>query len=219
MKTERSRIIVKSGYLFIITNFLLAAFNLVVGLISHSIAISSDAAHSLIDAVSGVLVVATEKLTRRKRFADKRHKIERYTTIGIAVIIILAGVHLIIESIEKIHDTEEVEYSLATVIILIASIVAKLLLAIYLKRQGKVHDSKVLIASGAETMNDMLISVAVLASVIIYYIWHINIEAYISILISLIIFKVGLEFIFPHLSKHHHHHLEQNPDHDHCGKA
>ena len=56
MDHKRSAIIVKSGYLFILTNFLLAAFNLVVGLLSGSLAITSDAAHSLIDAASGFVL-------------------------------------------------------------------------------------------------------------------------------------------------------------------
>ncbi|MBR3595179.1 cation diffusion facilitator family transporter [Candidatus Saccharibacteria bacterium] len=219
MEKSRSQVIIKSGYLFIATNFLLAALNLVVGLLAHSLAITSDAAHSLIDAISGFLVVASEKILGRKKYADRRDKIERITTIAIALIILAAGIHIVIEAIEKLRDPETVEYSLATLIILIVSIGLKLALALYLKKQGRTHKSKVLLASGAETMNDMLISVAVLLSIVVYFIWGINIEAYISLAISLVIFKIGLEFIFPHLSRHHHHPLEQNPDHDHCGKS
>ncbi len=213
MKTERSKVVVKSGILFIVTNFLLAVFNLIVGLISHSIAITTDATHSLIDAVSGVLVIATEKIAERKKYAEKRERIERLATIGIAIIIILAGIHIILEAIEKLTDHSEVDYSLATIIVLIGSIIAKLLLAVYLKKRGQKYKSKVLAASGAETMNDMLISLSVLVSIIIYFIWGIDIEAYVSLGIALIIFKIGLEFIFPNLSKHHHHPLETDPSH------
>jgi len=213
MESKRSRVVIKSGILFILTNFFLAVFNLVVGIISHSVAITSDAAHSLIDAVSGVLVVITEKIARHKRFAARREKVERLATIIIAIIIILAGVHIIIEAIEKLTNPEEVDYSIATVIVLIGSIAAKLALALCLKKRGEKYKSKVLSASGAETMNDMLISAAVFVSIVIYYIWKIDIEAYVSLAISLVIFKIGLEFIFPHLSKHHHHHLEQDSNH------
>ena len=206
MEKERSKIIVKSGYLFVLTNFLLAAFNLVVGLLANSLAIISDAAHSLIDAVSGFLVVISEKIAKRK--------IERATTIAIAIIILAAGVHIVIESIEKLSEPDSVpEYSIATIIVLIGSTIAKFALATYLNRRGDQYKSKVLSASGAETMNDMLISLAVLASVLVYFAWGINIEAYISLGISLVIFKIGLEFIFPKLSKHHHHPLETDPSH------
>lgn len=213
MEEKRSKVIVKSGIYFIATNFLLAVLNLIVGTLSHSIAITSDAAHSLIDAISGFFVIGSEKLPKRKNLAEKRQKIERGTTILIAVVIILAGAHVVYEAIEKLINPEPVEYSIATVIILVASIILKLTLALYLKERGKIHKSTVLQASGAETMNDMLISVAVLVSIIVYLIWGIDIEAYISLAISLIIFKIGLEFIFPKISHHHHHPLEQDPSH------
>lgn len=219
MEKERSKVIVKSGYLFILVNFLLAVFNIIVGVLSNSLAIISDATHSLIDSISGILIIVSEKLSNHKKLTDYRAKIERATTIIIAIIIIIAGLHIIVESVEKIIEPEEVHYSLPTIIVLIASIIAKYSLASYLKKQGKKYKSSVLNASSAETVNDTLISVAVFFSMLIYQIWKVDIEAYISIIISIIIIKVGIEFIFPHLSHHHHHHFETNSDHDHCQKT
>lgn len=218
MESNRSKIIVKSGYLFILTNFLLAIFNVIIGLLSNSLAIVSDAAHSLIDATSGFLIIISEKLAQLKKFSERREKIERLTTIIVALIIIASGVEILVASIKNIVSPEEVDYSLPVIVILIISIIAKFILATYLKKQGKKFNSKVLAASGAETLNDTWISVAVLASAVVYLIWRVNLEPYISTIISAIIIKVGLEFIFPHFSRHHHHPLEQNPDHDHCNK-
>ena len=165
---ERSKVVVRSGLVFILTNFLLAVFNLVVGLISGSIAISSDAVHSLIDAISGFVIVGCERLLRHGRFSKNRGKIERIATIVIALIIVAAGVHIVIEAIEKIIHPEEVEYSIWTIVVLVGSIVAKLMLALYLKNNGKKYKSDVLVASSAETMNEMMISVAVFISIIVY---------------------------------------------------
>ena len=194
---ERSKIIIRSGVVFILVNSLLAIFNLVVGLLSGSIAISSDAVHSLIDAASGFIIVGCERLLRHGRFSNNRKKIERIATIIIALIIIAAGVHIVVESIEKIISPEEVEYSIWTIVVLVGSILAKLWLALYLKANGKEYKSDVLNASSAETLNDMLISVAVFISIVVYMAFGLDIEAYISILVALIIFKIGLEFIFP----------------------
>lgn len=216
MKQDRSKTIIQSGWLFIAVNFLLAIFNVGIGILSNSLAIMSDAMHSLTDSVTGVLVILSEKLASHHKLSDYRVKIERTTTIIIASIIILLGAELVVSSIKNIITPEEVDYSTEVIVILVVSIMAKFLLARYLKNTGKNIKSDVLVASGAETMNDTWISVAVLVSAVIYLIWHINIESYISIVIALIIIKVGLEFIFPHLSHHHHHHLEQDPDHDHC---
>lgn len=217
MKNDRSKTIVKCGYLFIAANFLLAVLNIIIGLISGSLAITSDAIHSLIDSVSGFIIIISEKLANHHKLTDYRAKIERITTIIIAIIIIAAGIHIIIESIEKIIEPEPVGFSVWTFIVLIVSIIIKYSLAFYLKKKGKALKSGVLIASAAETINDTWISVAVLASVIIYMLFHVDIEAYVSIIIAIIIIKIGLEFIFPHISHHHHHPLETDPDHDHCG--
>ena len=218
MERVRSKTIVNAGYLFILINFLLSVFNIVVGLLSNSLAIVSDAIHSLIDSVSGFLIVISEKLANHKKLTMHRAKIERVTTVIIALIIIVAGIHILVESIEKIMVPEEVEYSFVTIVVLVASIATKYLLADYLKKTGRKVKSKVLIASGAETMNDTWISIAVLISAIIYLIWHVDIEAYVSIVIAVVIMKVGLEFIFPHISHHHHHHLEHDTNHNHLEK-
>lgn len=213
MKKGRSQTIVKSGYLFILINFLLAIFNIIVGVLSNSLAIASDAIHSLSDSISGFLIIISEKLAINRKFSNYRVKIERITTIVIALIIVAIGIEIIVLSIKNIITPEEVDYSFPVIIVLVVSTATKYLLARYLKNTGETINSSVLIASAAETMNDTWISVTVLFSAIIYLIWHVNIESYVSILIALIIVKIGLEFIFPHLSKHHHHHLEQDPDH------
>lgn len=210
---ERSKVIVKSGVIFILVNFLLAVFNLVIGLISGSIAISSDAVHSLIDAISGFIIVGCERLLKHGKFSKSRKKIERIATSIIAMIIIAAGVHISVESVEKIITPDEVEYSIWTVVVLVGSIAAKLWLALYLKNNGKKYNSDVLTASSAETFNDMLISVAVFISILIYMLFKVDIEAYISLGVALIIFKIGFEFLFPDMSHHHHHPLESDHSH------
>lgn len=215
---ERSRVILKSGWLFILVNFLLAVFNFVVGIISNSLAIASDAVHSLIDAVSGVLIIISEKIASRHKNVELRNKIERGTTVAIAIIILLVGLEVAVSSVKEIITPSEVDYSTPTIIILIVSVIVKWAFALYLKKKGTLYKSDVLNASGAETLNDALISVVVLFAAEVHILWGLNIEAYVSAAISVIIFKVGLEFIFPHISHHHHHPLDVHPDHDHCGK-
>ena len=215
---ERSRVIIKSGWLFILVNFLLALFNMLVGILSNSLAIASDAIHSLIDSVSGLLIIVSEKLASKRRFVERRKIIERVTTIIIAVIIVLVGIEIVVSSFKNIITPGEVDYSVPTIIILVASIITKWAFAVYLKKKGAQFKSEVLKASGAETMNDAWISIAVLLSVVIYLIWHVNVESYISLVIAFVIIKVGVEFIFPHLSLHHHHPFDSDPDHDYCGK-
>ena len=201
---EHSKTVVKAGAIAIIVNLLLAVFKIIIGSISNSVAVSSDALHGLVDTLSGVIVIVSEKIGSNKKLKADHEKIEHIGAIVIAMIIIIVGIHIIVESIENIIEPEEIEYSWSIVVVLIASIIAKLLLGRFLKSTGKKVNSDTLIASSVETINDSIISGAVLLSILIYIIWHINIEAYISLIISLIILKLGLELIFPKFFQNHH---------------
>lgn len=197
--------VIKAGFIAICVNLLLAVFKIIIGIISNSLAIMSDAIHGLVDTFSGIIVIASEKLGSSKKLHKSHEEIEHIGAILIAIIIIAVGIHIIIESIEKIITPEEVEYSAPVIIVLIGSIVTKLLLGRYLRRTGTEVKSDTLIASSVETINDCIISGAVLLSAIIYLIWQVDIEAYISLVISAVIIQFGLGLIFPKLSHHHHH--------------
>ena len=76
------------------------------------------------------IIIISEKLSNHHKFSEYRAKIERITTIIIALIIILVGVEIVILSIKNIILPEEVDYSAPAIIVLIVSIIAKYLLAI-----------------------------------------------------------------------------------------
>ncbi|MBR3256570.1 cation diffusion facilitator family transporter [Candidatus Saccharibacteria bacterium] len=201
---EHSKTVVKAGAIAIIVNLLLAVFKIIIGSISNSVAVSSDALHGLVDTLSGVIVIVSEKIGSNKKLKADHEKIEHIGAIVIAMIIIIVGIHIIVESIEKIIEPEEIEYSWSIVVVLIASIIAKLLLGRFLKTTGKKVNSDTLIASSVETINDSIISGAVLVSILVYMIWHVNIEAYVSLIISFIVIKLGIELIFPKFFHYHH---------------
>lgn len=202
---NHSKAVLQAGYIAIATNLLLALFKIIVGALSSSLAITSDAIHGLVDTLSGIIVVASEKLGASKKFINNHEKIEHIGAILIAIIIIAVGIHIIIESIEGIiSPSEEISYSIPTILVLICSIIAKFILGKYLKDTGTKVKSDTLIASSIETVNDSAISGAVLISAIAHLLWQINIEPYISIFIAVIIIKLGLQLIFPKISTHHH---------------
>ena len=202
---KHNHTVLRAGYIAIATNLLLALFKILVGALSNSLAVMSDALHGLVDTLSGIIVVVSEKLGASHKFSKNHKTIERTGAILIAVIIIVVGIHIFVEAIEQlITPSDDITYSLPTVIVLISSLVVKLLLGKYLKRTGEAVHSDTLVASSVETINDSIISGAVLASALLHLLWHINAEPYITIAISIIIVKFGLQLIFP--SRFHHHH-------------
>ncbi len=197
-KTSREKTVIKTSIIGICANFLLAGFKATVGLASNSIAIVSDAINNLSDALSSIITIVGTKLANKA--PDKNHpygygRIEYMTSLIVSAIVLYAGITALIESIKKIITPEEVDYSTVTLIIIGVGILVKFLLGFYVKKKGRAVHSDSLVASGSDAFNDALLSIAVFASAIIYLIFKINIEAYVSAVLSIFIVKAGIELI------------------------
>ena len=193
---KRETVIIKTSILGIFINLLLVIFKAIVGLISNSIAIILDAVNNLSDALSSIITVISTKIADSE--PDKEHplghgRIEYLSAMIVAGIIFYAGITSLIESIKKIFNPEEVNYSNITFIILVVSILLKLLLGKYVKNIGEKFNSPSLVASGSDATFDAILSSSVLVSAILYIFTDINIEAYVGALISIFIIKSGIE--------------------------
>jgi len=83
--------VLKAGFLAVLVNLLLTGFKMTVGLLSNSVAITSDALHGLIDTISGFVVIISEKIGSVKRIKLSHEKIERIGAVFIALIILMVG--------------------------------------------------------------------------------------------------------------------------------
>ena len=198
MKDNREKVVIKTSVISIVSNIVLAGFKASVGLLAHSIAIISDAVNNLSDALSSIITIIGTKLAGKA--PDKEHpygygRIEYITSLVVSAIVLYAGITALVESIKKIINPEPVDYSTITIIILIAGIVVKFILGIYVKKKGKEVNSDSLVASGSDAFNDAILSISVLASAIIYMVFHFSIEAYVGVLLAIYIIKAGFELI------------------------
>jgi len=195
---DRSSQIIRTSVVGIATNVLLAGFKALVGVLSSSIAIVMDAVNNLSDALSSVITIIGTKLSQRP--ADREHpyghgRVEYFSAIIIAVIVIIAGVTSLIESIKKIITPTEPSYTTVTLIVIIVAIVAKLLLGWYVKSQGKKLKSDALIASGSDATFDAIITLATLISAGVMLIWGLSLDGIVGTLISIFIIKAGIEML------------------------
>ena len=104
---NRSQQIIRTSIIGIAANVLLAAFKAAVGILASSVAIIMDAVNNLSDALSSVITIIGTKLSQRP--ADREHpfgfgRIEYFSAIIIAVIVLSAGITSLIESVKKIFD-------------------------------------------------------------------------------------------------------------------
>ena len=198
MKNQREKVVVRTSVISILANIILAGFKAFIGLLAHSIAVISDAVNNFTDALSSIITIIGTKLAGKA--PDKKHpyghgRVEYVATFIVAGLVLYAGITALVESIKKIIHPEVSDYSAVTLVILIAAILIKFILGIYVKRMGKKVHSDSLVASGTDAFNDALLSISVLASAVIYLLFRISLEAYVGILLSIFILKSGFELI------------------------
>ena len=198
LEADRERLIVRTSIVGIVTNLLLAGFKAAVGIISHSIAITLDAVNNTSDALSSVVTIIGAKLGGKA--PDKKHplgygRIEYLSSMIVAAIILYAGITSAVESVKKIIHPEEADYGTASLVIVGVAIAVKLILGSYVKKQGEKANSSALTASGSDALFDAVLSASVLASAAIYLIWHISLEAYVGVIIAIVIIKAGIEMM------------------------
>ena len=195
---SRNQIIVRTSIIGILCNVLLAIFKAIVGVLSHSIAIIMDAVNNLSDAMSSLITIVGTKLSEKPQ--DKKHpfgygRVEYLSTTVISIIILYAGMTSLIESIKNLLSPVTPNYSNVILVIVCVAIIVKIFLGRYVKKIGESVQSDSLIASGIDAMNDSIISLSTLLAAIIYITTNISTEAYLGIIISLIILKSGFELL------------------------
>jgi cation diffusion facilitator family transporter len=195
---NRSKEIIRTSIIGIVANVLLAAFKATVGLLASSVAIIMDAVNNLSDALSSVITIIGTKLSARP--ADREHpfgygRVEYFSAIIIAVIVLSAGITSLIESVKKIFEPTEPDYNTVTLVVIVVAIVVKLVLGQFVKKQGKKLKSDALIASGSDALFDAVITLATLVSAGIMLLWHVSLDGILGALISVVIIKAGIEML------------------------
>ena len=195
---DRSREIIRTSWIGIAANVLLAGFKATVGLLASSVAIVMDAVNNLSDALSSVITIVGTKLSQRP--ADRKHpfgfgRVEYFSAIIIAVIVLSAGITSLIESVKKIFNPTEPTYTTLTLVVIVVAIVVKLVLGQYVKRKGEQLKSDALIASGSDALFDAVITLATLVSAGVMLLWGFSLDGILGALISLVIIKAGIEML------------------------
>ena len=200
----REKEIIKVSIIGIIANLFLAAFKAAIGALTNSIAITLDAVNNLSDVLSSMITIIGTRIASRK--PDKKHPLGHgrveYLSAGlIAIIVLYAGITSLVESVKKIINPSEPEYTNIALIIVAVAVVVKLVLGSYVKSKGKKLNSDSLVASGEDARLDAVISASTVVAALIYIFWGVSLESYLAALISLVIIKAGYEMISETLSE------------------
>lgn len=201
---SRDQIIIRTSIIGIIANIFLAAFKAVVGLLANSIAVVLDAVNNLSDALSSVITIIGTRLAKKQ--PDRKHpyghgRAEYLSSTIISVIVLYAGITSLVESVKKILHPEAPDYSTVSLLIIAVAVVVKIFLGSFFKKKGKEADSDSLVNSGQDALLDSVISASTLVAAIIYVASGASLEAYLGVIISVVIIRSGIEMLREAISR------------------
>lgn len=187
-----------TGIVGIILNFLLFSGKLFAGIITSSISIIADAINNLSDTGSSVITMVGFKLAGRP--ADSEHpfghgRIEYIASLFVSALILFMGFELEKGSIEKIINPEDISFNVISLVILGLSLLVKLYIFLYNRKIGSLISSSTMKATALDSLSDCISTGAVIAGLIVFLIWGINIDGYVGVIVGLFIFKTGIESI------------------------
>lgn len=179
-----------SGIVGIFSNLFLFVIKFVIGTIVHSVSIQADGVNNLTDAGSNIISILSFHLANKP--ADKDHPFghERTETIAslfVGILILVLGFETAKESISKVIHPGSIDFRIASVIILLISIIVKFWMYAYNKKLSKTYDSSLLEATALDSISDVCGTTAVLVSTLLSPILHFNLDGYMGIVVSGII--------------------------------
>ncbi len=165
------------------------------GFFSGSIAIMADAFNNLSDAGSSFISLIGFVFSGKKPDLDHpfgHGRIEYLAGLGVSFLILLMGVELAKNSVQKILHPVSVQISTLSIAVLSASILVKLYMAYYNHAIGKKIRSATMAATATDSLSDAAATTVVLLAMLFLAVTGINIDGYCGILVAVFILTAGI---------------------------
>lgn len=191
----RTRYGLLSGMVGIYCNVLLFLAKFFTGMMINSISVMADAFNNLSDAASSIISFVGVKMSEKP--ADKEHpfghgRIEYISAFIVAFLVIQVGFSLFKSSLGKLFHPEELSFSLISVGILGLTVAVKLWMCLFNRKLGKRIQSSVMLATAADSLGDTGATAATIFSIVVYGVWHVNIDGLVGIAVSILVMIAGI---------------------------
>ncbi len=184
-----------SGTVGIICNVLLCVGKLMVGILSGSVSITADAMNNLSDATSSVVTLVGFRLAEKPADEDHPYGHARYeylSGLAVAAMIIVIGFELLKTSLDKILNPAAVTLTLPVLLVLLGSVAVKLWLCVFNRFLGKRINSQALLATAADSRNDVAATFAVLVAMVVEHFSGWKIDGYVGMGVAVFILYSGV---------------------------
>jgi len=189
----------KVAFLSVASNTLVVILKVVVGLLTGSVAVLSEAIHSALDLMASLIAFFSVRLSGRA--ADNNHpyghgKVENISGTIETILIFVAGVWIIYECVHKILAPTPVEMPYLGIIVMLVGATINYIVSRKVKRKADELNSVAMKSNAFHLLTDVFTSLGVAASLLLVYItgWHI-LDPIIGIILALYIMKEAVHLM------------------------
>ena len=192
----------KAGFLSstvgIVCNIILFVSKFIIGTIANSVAIISDALNNLTDCLSCIITMFGYNLASKP--ADKEHpfghgRMEYFTSLIIAVFIIIVGFEFFKTSLSRIFNKEDIDVTYFTIIVLVLSILLKFWMYLFNKKMSTIFNNQAMMATSYDSLSDAMTTSITLIGSIISLFTSFPIDGVIGLIVSGLIIKTAISII------------------------
>ncbi|WP_373531269.1 cation diffusion facilitator family transporter [Vampirovibrio sp.] len=186
-------------------NLLVSFSKLAWGYHTHTLSITADGFHSLLDAVANVVGIVGLSISAKP--ADHNHpyghrKFEAIASMLISFFIFLTCFEIAGEGFSRFFSPTHTHPQISPISYMIigGTLLINLWVSWYENRKGKELKNDLLLADAKHTFSDCLVSVSVILSMIAVQLGWYWADTVLALVVALIILKVGFDLIMTHFS-------------------
>ncbi|MDD2371550.1 MAG: cation diffusion facilitator family transporter [Firmicutes bacterium] len=178
----------------IVSNLFLVGVKVAIGILINSLGVVADGLNNLSDMVSSIVSLISFKISNKP--PDKGHpfghgRIEYISALIVSFLILLVGYEILKQSVGNIMNPQTLDFNPLLIGFLILSVFIKVWQMLVNKRIGKRINSDTLIATSTDSRNDVLVTSGMIIAIIFSFMFNINVDGYISLIIGLFILYSG----------------------------
>ena len=179
-------------------NLVLFLGKFLIGFFTGSVSITADAVNNLSDASSSIISLLGFKMASKP--ADSEHpyghgRYEYLAGLMVSVMIMVIGVNLFQGSIKKLLHPAPVEFTWISALILIVSILVKLWMSSFNKKIGNLIHSQTLLATAADSRNDVISTTAVLIAAVVSHFSPFELDGFMGLAVACFILYSGFGLV------------------------
>ena len=198
MTDKRTKGAVATLVVGLVLNIALGATKLIVGILSGSVSVSSDAANNLSDAAVSLVSIIAVSLSARAADHDHPYGHGRYeyiATFVLGAVILAVGFEIFRGGVDRAINPVPVAFDTGVWVALAVSIAVKSFMAVFYFVRGKKQRSDTVKAAAVDSVSDAAVTTVVLVCAIVERYTGLFIDGYASIAVSAVVIVFAVRIL------------------------